>query len=232
VGSIGTAGGQVYLDGASGDIGLFMGTNNLYPRKSAALADNAVDIGQSSYRFKDLYLSGDIAHKDAANNARLLYDKSENLLGNQGTNGSFFSIYLGGSAAANRMDDYEEGTWTGTLRGLSGEPGTLVTTTGYYVKIGRAVHWTIGFENINTTGYSGAAEVDGLPFQNAYGRSVGSAINYITLSFGTDLVTKIESSATTIDLMDSRDSLAWANAVHNAGTGRYLWMTGTYQTNA
>jgi len=35
-----------------------MGTNNLYPRKSAALADNAVDIGQSSYRFKDLYLSG------------------------------------------------------------------------------------------------------------------------------------------------------------------------------
>ena len=60
VGSIGTAGGQLYIDGASGDIGLYMGSNNLYPRKNGAFADNAVDIGQSSYRFKDLHLSGRI----------------------------------------------------------------------------------------------------------------------------------------------------------------------------
>ena len=57
-GTIGTTGGQIYLDGASGDIGLYMGTNNLYPRKNGANVNNAVDIGQSSYKFKDLYLSG------------------------------------------------------------------------------------------------------------------------------------------------------------------------------
>jgi len=202
VGSIFSYNGFLGIGSPSGnDAYVLMGSDFVAPSTSTGAArDGAIDLGSSTRRFKDLYLSG--------------------------------GAYLGGTGSANHLDDYEEGTWTGTLRGLSGEPGTLVTTTGYYVKIGRAVHWTIGFENINTTGYSGAAEVDGLPFQNAYGRSVGSAINYITLSFGTDLVTKIESSATTIDLMDSRDSLAWASAVHNAGTGRYLWMTGTYQTNA
>ena len=67
VGSIGTGGGQVYLDGASGDIGLYMGTNNLYPRKSGAITDNAVDLGQSSYRFRNLYMAGD-AVMGASNN--------------------------------------------------------------------------------------------------------------------------------------------------------------------
>lgn len=202
VGSIGSEGGDSLYIGSS-DTGLHFSPAELirpWNPSTNSVRDAAIDLGSSSGRFKDLYLSG--------------------------------GAYLGGTAAANQLDDYEEGSWTGTLRGLSGEPGTLVTATGYYVKIGRAVHWTIGFENINTTGYSGAAEVDGLPFQNAFGRSVGSAINYNTLSFGTDLVTKIESSATTIDLMDSRNSLPWASAIHNAGTTRYLWMTGTYQTNA
>jgi len=67
VGSIGTGGGQVYLDGASGDIGLYMGTNNLYPRKGGAITDNAVDLGQSSYRFRNLYMAGD-AVMGASNN--------------------------------------------------------------------------------------------------------------------------------------------------------------------
>ena len=67
VGSIGTTGGQIHLDGASGDIGLYMGTNNLYPRKSGAITDNAVDLGQSSYRFRNLYMAGD-AVMGASNN--------------------------------------------------------------------------------------------------------------------------------------------------------------------
>jgi len=62
---------------------------------SNASTDGLMDIGSSSKRFKDLYLSGDIAHKDAANNARLLYDKSENLLGNLGTNVACFSLGIG-----------------------------------------------------------------------------------------------------------------------------------------
>jgi hypothetical protein len=44
------------------------------------IADDAISLGGSSSRFKDLYLSG--------------------------------GVYLGGTGAANLLDDYEEGTWT------------------------------------------------------------------------------------------------------------------------
>ena len=39
-------------------------------------------------------------------------------------------IYLGGTAAANKLDDYEEGTWTGTMA----NDGVGNTTTGSYTK--------------------------------------------------------------------------------------------------
>ena len=81
--------------------GIYLNTNKIEPAGnnfgSEIRADNTVDVGSSSYRFKDLYLSGDIAHKDAAGNARLLYDKSANLLGNAGTYLYGFGVYLGGN---------------------------------------------------------------------------------------------------------------------------------------
>ena len=95
------------------------GSNAVLPTNATALSDNAIDLGVGSYRYKDLYLSGDIAHKDAAGNARLLYDKSENLLGNAGTNLYGAGIYLGGTGSANKLDDYEEGTWTITLQNVA-----------------------------------------------------------------------------------------------------------------
>ncbi len=58
VGSIGTLGGQSYIHGAGTDTGLYWGSNNIYPYRSTGLNDATIDIGHSSYRFKDLHLSG------------------------------------------------------------------------------------------------------------------------------------------------------------------------------
>ena len=58
VGSIGTSGNQSYIHGAGTDVGLFWGSNNVYPYRSTGLNDATIDLGQSSKRFKDLYLSG------------------------------------------------------------------------------------------------------------------------------------------------------------------------------
>jgi hypothetical protein len=46
-------------------------------------------------------------------------------------------VYLGGTAAANKLDDYEEGTWTPSLAGATGE--TYSAQHGYYTKIGNHV---------------------------------------------------------------------------------------------
>ena len=74
-------------------VGLRFGNTRLQPTDNAGATTNGVsDLGFSNSRFKDFYLSGDIAHLDAADNARLLYDKSSNLLGNVGTNGTFATL--------------------------------------------------------------------------------------------------------------------------------------------
>jgi hypothetical protein len=68
------------------------------------------------------------------------------------------------SANANTLDDYEEGTWTPTIRGESVN-GTPVSGQGFYTKIGRFVYLSIRFENVARPGggASGAIIID-VPF--------------------------------------------------------------------
>jgi len=136
VGSIGSSGGQAYIGGTTKGIRFstlgFTGTDN-----TGALSDGAIDIGTSSHRIKDLYLSG--------------------------------GVYLGGTGAANYLDDYEAGTWTPTATA-----GSLSYTGATYVKIGSAVHVSGSVSGFTDT--SGTAlEINGLPFTSSSGqRSVGS----------------------------------------------------------
>jgi len=70
-------------------------------------------------------------------------------------------VYLGGTGAANKLDDYEFGTWNGTSSATS---GTSIISNETYTKIGNVVHITffIGF-----SGASGGLTVSGLPFSVA-----------------------------------------------------------------
>jgi hypothetical protein len=48
-------------------------------------------------------------------------------------------IYIGGTAAANLLDDYEEGTWTPTITLNTGTATTYSILAGTYTKTGRMV---------------------------------------------------------------------------------------------
>ena len=74
-------------------------------------------------------------------------------------------VYLGGTGSANKLDDYEEGTFTPTLTAFSanGTP-TYTTQHGSYVKVGNLVHIQIYLTWSNWTGYSGYMKFGGLPF--------------------------------------------------------------------
>ena len=65
--------------------------------------------------------------------------------------------YLGGTGAANKLDDYEEGTFTPT----SGV-GLTITTNCNYVKVGRLVHVTYDVTFANSS--SGSSAYISLPF--------------------------------------------------------------------
>ena len=55
IGSIGTAGGQSYIQGVNGQTGLYWGTNNIFPYRSNGINDNTINLGQTNYRFDDIF---------------------------------------------------------------------------------------------------------------------------------------------------------------------------------
>ena len=91
-----------------------------------------------------------------------------------GTGGIQFN---GDTAAANALDDYEEGTWTPNLTGSGGGAYTYGGRTGIYTKVGNTVTVHCAFEITGTTTpYSGNLQVDGLPYLCRDVRAVGSMV--------------------------------------------------------
>ena len=138
VGSIGSEAGG-YLSIGNADTGLsFLGSvDAIGPYSPSALdgRDAAIDLGTTTRRFKDLYLSG--------------------------------GAYLGGTGAANHLDDYEEGTWTLSFADAS-TGGNVSSTTGngIYTKVGNQVTVVGAAGNIDTTGLTSGnlLYIRGLPF--------------------------------------------------------------------
>ncbi len=73
-------------------------------------------------------------------------------------------LHIGGTGAANALDDYEEGTWTPTMSGGYSSSPTHTRQTGTYTKVGRLVtaHASIAV----SAGTRGGSQVSitGLPF--------------------------------------------------------------------
>ena len=122
---------NIALGNASKGIGI--GTGSVFPTNgSTAISDAGLDLGYSSSRWKDLYLSG--------------------------------GVYLGGTASANLLDDYESGSWTVNL--YKGGSALAVTTRyGYYRRVGDLLHISFYWLNssITTTGGS-SYTIQGMPF--------------------------------------------------------------------
>ena len=97
-------------------------------------------------------------------------------------------VYLGGTGSANKLDDYEEGTWTPTFRsGFSGAP-TFNTRGARYTKIGRMVYCDF-YIQVTGTGSSGQLQIEGLPFSstsNSLSRG-GGLSTYVDLVTGSTM---------------------------------------------
>jgi len=127
---------------------------------------------------------GYLTFGDGATSGRILYNHSNNSMAFNTNGVQRMSIDGDGlkfgtdTAAANALDDYEEGTYTAYLYdastgGNQASPGR----TGYYTKIGRMVTVSFyGWNNIDTTGLTSTAPVYiDLPFTSASnGRHVGN----------------------------------------------------------
>ena len=78
-------------------------------------------------------------------------------------------VYLGGTGSANKLDDYEEGTWTPVLVDASSGGNSSPSATyqvGTYTKVGRLVIANLFYLNFSTSGMTSgnAVYISGLPF--------------------------------------------------------------------
>jgi hypothetical protein len=145
VGSIGTGSGLLTIGTGTGN--LLFENALVAPCSDSSLgaSNGVVDLGASTRRFKDLYLSG--------------------------------GVYLGGTVAANFLDDYEEGTWVPN----QGTGLTVVGTfqsSGRYTKIGRSVTVFARVGGVTSVAFSGNGQLcSNLPFTPASGENAGIGIN-------------------------------------------------------
>jgi hypothetical protein len=130
VGSIGSFNGNAYYAGTG--CGLRPRTGDISPTNaSGSTNDGGVDLGTSSNRFQNIWLSG--------------------------------GAYLGGTATANKLDDYETGTWTPTVGSGVTSP-SYDAQSGSYVKIGGLVIASFNMDTSGGTLNSNQMRFDGLPF--------------------------------------------------------------------
>ena len=74
-------------------------------------------------------------------------------------------VYLGGTGSANKLDDYEEGTWTPEISFNGGQTGiTYAAQFGLYTKIGNFVIAWFTCKLSNKGSSTGAVRIEGEPF--------------------------------------------------------------------
>jgi hypothetical protein len=90
--------------------------------------------------------------------------------------------FNGDTAAANELDDYEEGTWTPVISGASTSgTGTYTVQSGRYTKVGRSVYvaGTVAWTAHDGTG---TMRIAGLPFTSLNVTELANAVSFTYFS--------------------------------------------------
>ena len=209
VGSIGTLGSRMLI--GTGDTGLFFNdqTDQIQPINTTTNAprDNAISLGTSNRRFKDLYLSGGVVFGPAS--ASTVYNET--------------------------LSTYEKGYFSGRLS--SGYTGSVThfsaVNTGYYTRVGDLVHFQIHLNNAVSGGSAGQAVwLTGLPFTVSQYTTVShwfyGGLSNITAGYVPILRTQINGTA--IVFQKFKDGVGSEITYQMFGGSINIIITGTYHT--
>ena len=154
--------------------GIIRGLVNIRDGNAYNVTDNGGGLGFSAiYNSSGSHTTMSQIEGVKANNTDTNYEgaikfSTRHNLGNMvekariGLNGLSFQ---GDTAAANCLDDYEEGSWTPTvIRSSAGYSGSYNAQVGIYTKIGRLVHLAFSVDIQNFSGGGGHVGLAGLPF--------------------------------------------------------------------
>jgi hypothetical protein len=142
-------------------------------------------------------------------------------------------VYLGGTGAVNKLDDYEEGTWTPGLSGGGGDASMASGTVGFYTKVGNLVHVT-GTILIagNGSNANNTTKITGLPFAvngNGGARQVG-AIGAWTGCTDSEKITLVADPSNTFIYVIRKLGTTYSHHNTFSATGNLYGISLVYQT--
>jgi len=161
--------------------------------------------------------------------------------------------FIGGTGTANKLSDYEEGTWTPEITPATGSFSAITYSNrnGHYTKIGNIVYFTMFLRTASSSNFSGASggiSITGLPFSASStptSRAGGSFFtsfdrwNSNSILDGSIIIsTSITPSSSSIGLgsiiTSSGDALEFSvsNLRDASSTDNRIGLTGFYMTDA
>ena len=146
-------------------------------------------------------------------------------------------VYLGGTGAANLLDDYEEGTWTPVvLYGGSQTGQSYSIQQGRYTKIGRNVSY-YGYVAVATnSSATGNLTVGGLPFtsQSGTGNLAVQTAAFDNASGNFDQpLGRIDNNSSEVMIMSGTSTNNWPVLTHTVrGSAFRVFVAGNYITDA
>ena len=150
-------------------------------------------------------------------------------------------VYLGGTGAANKLDDYESGAFVPTVTSADGNMSGIsyVSQAGYYQKIGDLVWFRIQVGFSATTIGTGNFRVTGLPYVSRNDSSARQQATVLTYNLDWDPIwkqihTEGVQNTNSIDFLIGRDNAVWAGLQADDmanGITYYYIISGCYVTN-
>lgn len=210
-----SADGKMHIfNSSAGTVTAATDANELVLESSANVGMSFLTANSSIARIKfgdpDATNAGVISYNHADDSLRFNTNGSERLriLSSGGL------TFNGDTAAANALDDYEEGTFTPTAEDESDNVGSAGEATGYYRKIGGLVHVEIRFTNINTTGLTSSEDIviGGLPFTHSARNGSVFAVSgnvyhsSLNLDFSGNIIALLGEGQAFIKLVEMNDS--------------------------
>ncbi len=224
---------------SSGNVGI----NDASPTAELSVAATAphIDIGAAGgTRMKIGYEGNNCFFGGTASTAMFIFKQNVDLEGHPQASGTErMRIQSGGgisfngdTAAANALDDYEEGTFSPSFTMTNGgESLTYSVQQGTYTKIGNTVFIEIyiAVTGINANG-SGSLRVSGLPFTKTSGYG-GVNISYLTNLNNVEIThALVDVSSTNIFLYTwSGSSVANASVAGSLTTSTQIMLNGAYR---
>ena len=155
------------------------------------------------------------------------YNSSGSEVGSIETAASGIGIKLGGTASANLLDDYEEGTWTPAIANV-----TTSAVTGKYTKIGRHVSLHLYMAISGGTLNSTTIQITGVPFANGDHEATGS-IMYNQIDHGADyqIMPYLNQGTSAIRIYQSKDATGWSTlATQNLSSSSSFFISLVYES--